>query len=368
MQLADALRRKIADGGGWISFADYMDFALYDSRFGYYCAKGGGFLRDDFLTAPEISPLFARCIARQAAEILRCVGGAILELGAGSGKFAADLIDGLQSENILPTDYFIIEISPRLRAIQQKEFARRAPSISPKWIESPPPNFRGVVIANELLDALPCEIVRQKNMRWEKFGVGWKNNSPIWKEGPCLNAEMQKRLAQFNLPDNYTTEINPRVESLCRLLAENLQAGAALIFDYGFGRAEYYHPQRHSGTLMCHHRRRANDDPFYIPGEQDITSHVDFTAVAESAQIGGAEILGYVTQANFLVNCGIAEFISERLGESPPSLAQAKLTAGAQQLLNPQEMGEMIKAIAFGKDAPPPPLLGFSAGDRRHSL
>ena len=365
--LAAAVRAAVAAAGGWLSFADFMALALYHPRYGYYAAGRARFGGDgDFTTAPHMSPLFARCAAAQIADVLRQTGGGVLELGAGDGLLASGILSALAAGQAAPDGYAILEPSAALRRRQQKRFANR--TIKPKWLSRLPSAHQGVVIANEVLDATPCAVVRKQNGEWRERGVVCDAGGGFrWRDAQTPSAEAAARLDRFDLPDGYITEINPRMEALIRTLAEMLSAGAILIWDYGFGAGEFYHPQRVRGTLMCHHRHRAHDDPFFAVGEQDITSHIDFSAAAEAAADGGAQLLGYATQANFLINCGVLDLLKQAAAGAESEAARARLNAGVHKLLAPQEMGELFKAAAFGKGVSSP-LLGFVRGGAEHRL
>ena len=371
LTLSEELRRRIAAeierAGGHISFARYMELALYAPRLGYYMAGARKLGRDgDFVTAPEISPLFGRVLARQVRALGR---GDILEIGAGSGALAAALLLELERLDSTPERYLILELSPDLRDRSRDTLAAQAPHLLERvaWLNQLPPRFEGVVLGNEVLDAMPVHRVvtcrgdiLEGYVQLDATGKGF-----IDLEWPAsgLVREAAQNLA---LPeDGYRSEIQLTARGFIRSLGSMLHRGVALFFDYGFPRREYYHPQRSRGTLMCHYRHRAHDDPFFLPGLQDITSHVDFTAIAEAGREAGLEVLGYTNQAQFLVNCGITDLLAET--PASDAAAFAPLAAQAQKLLSPAEMGEFFKVIALGRDAPAA-LVGFAAGDKRHSL
>lgn len=354
-----AVAAAITDAGGWIPFDRYLEIALHDPRAGFY---GGGRARfgagGDFITAPDISPLFAEMLAAQTAQILRHTAGDVLELGAGDGRLSAALA-GLLRGKI--RRHYILETSAALRARQQKTLDGE----NVEWLSSLPESFCGAIVANEVLDATPFSLYAKQDGEWRTRGVICENGALQWRDRPAGKDEREivRRLEKMNLPDGYLTEANPRAEALTKTLCETLHEGALLISDYGFGRAELYHPQRAAGTMMCHRAQRADADPLESPGDKDITAHLDFTAVAEAGAAGGATLAGYATQARFLLNCGIAgkmENAARTLGQ----LEYAKLAAGAQKLLSPHEMGELFKFIAFVKGGVSP-LLGFAEDDRR---
>ena len=368
--MSGELRRHIAAeierASGWLSFARYMELALYAPGLGYYMAGVRKLGRDgDFVTAPEISPLFGRAIARQLRE-LTAPGDDILEIGAGSGALAADLLLELERLGDLPGHYLILELSPDLRDRSRDTLAARAPHLIERvaWLNQLPPSFAGTVIGNEVLDAMPIHVFQRNAGRIEELGVSLENGEFRWSPRISGNAPAAIDASCFPV-EGYRSEVQFVARAFVRSLGRVLARGAALFIDYGFPRREYYHPQRARGTLMCHYRHRAHDDPFFLPGLQDITSHVDFTAIAQAGREAGLELLGYTNQAQFLVNCGIADLLAET--PAADAAAYAPLAAQAQKLLSPAEMGEFFKVIAFGRGALPA-LLGFAAGDKRHAL
>lgn len=368
-QLKLHIGRHIAEAGGWLDFAQYMDLVLYAPSLGYYSAGAKKFgPSGDFVTAPELSPLFARTLARQAADILSATAGDVLELGAGSGRLAADLLLELDRLQQLPSQYRILEISAYLRQVQ-KDYLQKVlpPHLMQRveWVDSLPEVFSGLVLGNEVLDALPVHIVHQQADGLLQRGVGLAPDAELqWVDQPA-DALIQAAFRETRLPEQYTTEICMAAGGLIASLASMLQRGVVLLIDYGFPRHEYYHPQRQQGTLMCHYRHHAHTDPFLYPGLQDITAHVDFTRIAESAMQQGLAVMGYASQAQFLINCGITECLAE---VSPHDVAAyAPLASSAQKLLSPAEMGELFKVIAVGRGVDEP-LRGFGRGDKRHTL
>ncbi len=361
-RLVAAIRAEIDAGGGWISFARYMDRALYAPGLGYYSA-GAAKLGEtgDFVTAPEISPLFARTLAQQVRQILALAGGAVLELGAGSGRLACDLLLALEALDALPERYAILEVSADLQARQRERIARGAPHLLPRvaWLSELPARWCGLVFGNEVLDALPVHLVVNEGGKWRERGVTWQDGFR-WQDAPIASAELDAATAALPNESGYLTEINLAGPKLIATLADALQAGTLLLMDYGFGGREYYHPQRSAGTLMCHYRHHAHDDPFFLPGLQDITAHVDFTAIAAAGIDRGLALQGYTTQARFLVNCGVTGLMQS----VPPEDVQNYLpmVTAVQKLLSPAEMGELFKVIALGREIDPP-LLGFATGD-----
>ncbi|MBI3068890.1 MAG: SAM-dependent methyltransferase [Betaproteobacteria bacterium] len=342
-----------------------MELALYAPGLGYYSAgahKLGA--AGDFVTAPELSPLFGRTLARQVAEWIRHGLTDILELGAGSGALAAQLLAELEALGASPRSYSILEVSADLRRRAQELLAQRVPRRAgiARWLERLPESFSGLVLGNEVLDALPAHVVATRAGGIDELGVavGAAGVPFAWVPG-APDAEVAAAAATLGLPAGYTTEINLAARALVRTVGGLLERGVILFIDYGFPAREYYHWQRCQGTLMCHYRHHAHADPFCLVGLQDITAHVDFTAVARAAEAAGLAVLGYATQAQFLVNCGITDILSQTPADNVR--AYAPLAAQAQKLLSPSEMGELFKVIALGKNVAEP-LLGFRSGDR----
>ncbi len=351
-----------------MSFARYMEMALYAPGLGYYVAgavKLGS--QGDFVTAPEISPLFGRTLASQVAEILAHTGGGVLELGAGSGALALSLLEELQARNRLPECYRILEISPELAQRQRRMLMQRLPGLADRveWVTSLPQRFTGVVLANEVLDALPDHLLSWREEGLRERGVTWKGEGFAWAERNLPPGALRDAASALQIEAPYQSEVSIAVPALVRALAGALDRGVLLCIDYGFGCREYYHPQRNSGTLMCHYRHRAHDDPFLFPGLQDITAHVDFTSVAEAGIEAGLQLLGYTTQAQFLINCGIADQLARVPAEH--TAAYLPLASGVQKLVSPAEMGELFKVIALGRGVQPP-LAGFRSGDKSRLL
>lgn len=367
-KLCDVIHHDIELQGGWIPFSRFMELALYAPGLGYYSAGASKFGEaGDFITAPELSTLFGRTLARQVADIMTLSAPHILELGAGSGKLACDILTELEQQGQLPDSYSILEVSADLRQRQQAVLQKKLPHLSSRihWLEALPAQISGAVIGNEVLDALPVHLVHWSDTRIMERGVTSKGNNFSWEDRLPESAALRELAQQIKVPDNYLSEISLTARGLVGSLSERLSKGAMLFIDYGFGAGEYYHPQRSSGTLMCHYRHTAHDDPFFLVGLQDITSHVDFTAVAESAIDHGANLLGYTTQAHFLFNGGIGDLIKDI---SPDNLREyLPLSAQIQKLTSPAEMGELFKVIALGKgiDAP---LRNFLAGDKSRML
>ncbi len=367
-RVAAHIRDEIARAGGWISFARYMELALYAPGLGYYAAGSVKLGREgDFVTAPEISSLFGRTLARQVAQILERCGGAVLELGAGSGRLAQDLLTELEALGRLPEAYLILEVSPDLRRRQEAVLARLSAPLRARlrWLEALPPRFRGVVIGNEVLDALPVHVVAWRGQKLFERGVAVEGDAFVWRERALAHPALRRAAEAIVAPADYVSEVSLAAPALVRTLGGLLEHGVLLFVDYGFPAAEYYHPQRAAGTLMCHYRHRAHDDPFLWPGLQDITAHVDFTAAARAAREAGLEVLGYASQARFLLNCGLLELLATVPAED--AARYLPLAMEAHKLLSPAEMGELFKVLALGRGLSAP-LLGFAAGDRSHAL
>ncbi len=375
--LQTLIRDRIDAAGGWISFEQFMNLALYAPGMGYYTSgatKLGS--AGDFVTAPEISSLFGRTLARQILQISRQINRAdILEFGAGSGKLALDLLLELEKLDALPNKYFILEVSAELRQRQHALFASKIPHLAHlmEWLEQLPSQFNGVILANEVLDAMPIHIVTWHNNALFERGVIWQNDQFAWQDRPIHNAELHgsaDQLIPLISPNNdlihpYISEINLATTYFMRSLANMLHQGVILLIDYGFGRTEYYHPQRNQGTLMCHYRHYAHSDPFYLPGLQDITSHVDFSAMTHAAEDAGLLLAGYTTQAHFLINCGVTEILAQTsVDDTNNYLAQANQL---QKLVSPAEMGELFKVIALEKNFSES-LIGFRSGDMSRLL
>ncbi len=367
-RLCELIRREIETAGGWIAFARFMQLALYAPGLGYYVAGATklGAEGGDFVTAPELSALFGRTLARQVAQLLDSPMDRVLELGAGSGAMAADVLAGLHRIDRLPQRYLILETSPQLARRQQQTLQQRLPALAAhvEWIATLPDRFDGVILANEVLDAQPAHLVAWRHDGLYERGVSWQGGF-TWSEKPMAPGVLRNAAEAIGAQPEYLSEISLMAPALVRSLAATLRKGALLLIDYGFGRREYYHPQRSLGTLMCHYRHRAHDDPFFLPGLQDLSVHVDFTAIAEAGIEAELHFLGYTNQAQFLINCGITQLLEQQSAQTPA--AQLALTAGVQKLLSPAEMGELFKVIALGRDVAHP-LIGFVSGDKSRLL
>jgi SAM-dependent MidA family methyltransferase len=399
--VAARLRAAIAAAGDWLPFERFMEIALYEPGLGYYSAGSAKFgAAGDFVTAPEISDLFSRCVARQCAEVLATTGGEILELGAGTGRMAAVVLESLAAAGVLPERYAILEVSADLAQRQRARLQSLPPALRERvvWLERlPEAPVRGVVLANEVLDALPCRrFVVGSDAGALELGVslapqsvggaaapdgslaaafGGRTGAPDGTSAAAFSealapdgsfaAVVNKLLGELPqaLPAGYTSEVCLRVEPWVASVGSLLQRGMILLFDYGLPRSHYYHPQRVSGTLRCHFKQRAHDNPYINVGVQDITAWVDFTRVAEAALTVGLDVAGFCTQAGFLLATGIEALAAEAVG----TVEQARRAGEARRLLMPGEMGESFKAMALTRDYDAT-LSGFALQDLRHSL
>ncbi|MDP1766152.1 MAG: SAM-dependent methyltransferase [Methylotenera sp.] len=371
--LIKLIQLRIKEKDGWLSFAEFMQLALYAPGMGYYSAgsqkfgdikEGGG----DFVTAPEMSPLFAQTLANQIAQILLVTHGNILELGAGTGRLAAEILLTLSKLNCLPAKYFILEVSDHLRQVQLENIQNILPQNlmqRVEWLDILPPWLEGVVIGNEVLDAIPVHIVHVATDSIHERGVVTDGEGVSWQDKVLSEPNLLSAVATLNLPEGYITEVCPAASGLIASLANMLKHGAILMIDYGFSAREYYHPQRNQGTLMCHYQHYAHVDPLINIGLQDITAHVDFSSIAHAGVNNGLVLSGFCSQAQFLMNCGILDMLSQ---VSPLDMARyAPLASAAQKLLSPAEMGDLFKVIAFSKNIEEP-LIGFISGDKSHTL
>ena len=374
LRLQEKIRDEIGAQGGMISFRRYMEMVLYEPGLGYYSAGARKFGRDgDFTTAPEQSDLYSRCIARQCAEILGHTGGGmIMELGAGTGAMAAATLTELKTLDCLPEQYLILETSADLKQRQQQLLASVHPDYysSIVWLERlPSRKFNGVILANEVLDALPVHrIIIDKNGVSE-LAVACQSGAFVYKQVEPDEALLHytERLQQYftgPLSESCTTEINPELDAWIASFSDILEQGVMLIIDYGYPGKEYYHPQRMQGTLKCHYRHQVHDDPFFYPGLQDVTASVDFTGVAEAAVDTRLEVLGFTTQAYFLLACGLSDMVEEQRHDDFRFL---QLSQQAKLLTMPGAMGEQFKVIALGKNYPHR-LRGFGISDQRGRL
>ena len=380
-ELSTRIAAEIARHGGWLSFARYMEMALYEPGLGYYSNPGQVFgAAGDFVTAPELTPLFGATLARQVSPWLKDPalagsGQVVLEVGGGSGMLAAQLLNALDNVGHHEVRYLILELSAERREHQRQTLKSLAPGLMDRvgWLDTFPESFAGVVVANELLDAMPVQLFEwQANAEAElqEMGVTWVDGRFAWAPRPAdavlteTVAALRNRLgpegAQWHSP--YRSEICPAQQAWMRTLADCMTAGVVLLLDYGFAAPEYYHPQRDQGTLMCHYRHRSHSDPFLWPGLSDITAHVDFTALARAATAEGFSLVGYTSMAAFLLNAGLLDELAD-LPREPESFWFAQAQA-VQQLISEAEMGELFKVIAFEKNLrEAASVLGFG-GDR----
>ncbi len=373
-RLEARVRDEIAAAGGWIGFARYMQLALYEPGLGYYSAGARKFgAAGDFITAPEVAPVFSRCLAAQCAEVLQALGGGdVLELGAGSGVMAAEILAELERRAALPRRYLILDVSADLRERQHATLAAAVPHLLPRveWLERLPEALEGVVVANEVLDAMPVErfVVRGDQVRSVGVRAQPDHLQACEADAPAALADAVRTIGRdisVAWPEGYTSEVNLGLAGWLQALAAAVARGVLLFVDYGLPRREYYASERRDGTLLCHFRHRFHDDPFARPGLQDITAWVDFTAVAEAGCAAGLQLAGFATQAHFLIGCGIGEFLADV--SDLDVVSRVNLSRQAMVLTLPGEMGERFKAIAFtkGYDAP---LRGFAVRDMRHTL
>ena len=372
---SDSLVRRIAleieGAGGWMGFDRFMELALYAPGMGYYSGGARKFgAAGDFVTAPEISSAFGATLARQAAQVMALSAPVILEVGAGSGRLAADLLRELEGLGALPQRYAILDLSGELRARQQETIAREVPHLLDRvvWLDRLPESFEGLVLANELLDAMPVHLVRWAGEAVCERGVSWQGGAFVWQDRPATGRVLQwaqTLAAASDLPDGYVSEIGLAAADWTSAWGGILTRGVLLLIDYGFPRHEFYHEQRDAGTLMCHYRHHSHGEPFFLPGLQDITAHVDFTAIVEAGHNAGLDFLGYTLQGTFLLNCGVGEMLER--SEQAGNLGRLARAREIDKLISPAEMGELFKVMALGRGIADP-LIGFAQGDRSETL
>ena len=358
--LQTRIAQEIASSGGWLAFDRFMALALYEPGLGYYANDTAKFglmpsSGSDFVTAPEMSPVFGQLLAAQVAEALqRTHTREVWEFGAGTGALARQVLDELAALGVRPDRYTIVDLSGTLRARQQLRLVKYEGLVH--WADALPDRLEGVVIGNEVLDAMPVQLLVRKAGVWHERGVVLQPDGSLgWEDRPTpLRPPMD-----IEGEHDYLTEIHPQGEAFIRTLGERMARGAAFFIDYGFGESEYFHPQRHMGTLVCHRLHKVDDDPLADVGLKDITAHVNFTGTAVAAQEAGFEVLGYTSQAHFLINCG--------LGPKLDALAQGP-RAMATKLMMEHEMGELFKVIGLAKGVEPWDAMGFVRGDRTHRL
>lgn len=358
--LQTRIAQEIASSGGWLAFDRFMALALYEPGLGYYANDTAKFglmpsSGSDFVTAPEMSPVFGQLLAAQVAEALqRTHTREVWEFGAGTGALALQVLDELAALGVRPDRYTIVDLSGTLRARQQLRLVKYESLVH--WADALPDRLEGVVIGNEVLDAMPVQLLVRKAGVWHERGVVLQPDGSLgWEDRPTpLRPPMD-----IEGEHDYLTEIHLQGEAFIRTLGERMARGAAFFIDYGFGESEYFHPQRHMGTLVCHRLHKVDDDPLADVGLKDITAHVNFTGTAVAAQEAGFEVLGYTSQAHFLINCG--------LGPKLDALAQGP-RAMATKLMMEHEMGELFKVIGLAKGVEPWDAMGFVRGDRTHRL
>lgn len=366
--LSRQIQAEMGTSDGWISFARFMELALYAPMFGYYSGGSRKFgSAGDFVTAPELTQLFARTLAPFAQSVMAASEPQILEFGAGSGQLAADLLAELARCERLPRHYCILELSSELRARQYDNLRARVPDLIDRvnWLDRLPASFAGLMLGNEVLDAMPVHLVRWSNTEILERGVTWDAGGGFDWADRSATGQVLEVARRLPVAPPYLSEVALPAAAWIMECGRLLSQGALLLLDYGFPRPEFYHPQRATGTLMCHYRHHTHTDPLWLPGLNDITAHVDFTAVAEAGVASGLELAGYTSQAAFLMECGLLD----RLAAVGPadSLDYLRAAAQVQKLLSPSEMGELFKVICFTRklDAVLP---GFSHGDRSHTL
>ena len=377
-KLIARMREEINKNKGSITFRRYMEMALYEPALGYYVAgmhKIGE--RGDFITAPEVSPLFSQCIAQQCKEVLQKITerveykerGTILELGAGTGIMASTILLALEAEASLPEHYYILDLSPDLKQRQKETLEKYAPHLQHRvtWLSQLPKAFTGIILGNEVLDAMPVDVfTQQKNTVFEHHVI-WEDGR-LCEQLQIAENDLRDKILALNIPHAatpYTSEINPNLSAWFKAISNSLQAGVILLADYGYPRKEYYFEERNKGTLICHFQHLVNESPLHYSGLQDITASVDFTAVAEAADNAGLEVMGFTSQVNFLTNSGLEALFMEALDKNPDT--QYQLAQQVRTLSLPAEMGERFKFIALGKNYKKA-LKGFSSLDQRVRL
>jgi SAM-dependent MidA family methyltransferase len=361
LSLTTSIHSHIHAQGGWIGFDTFMARALYTPGLGYYAhgsAKFGAMAHNsDFVTAPEMTPLFGQALARQVAQALAATQtDEIWEFGAGTGALAVQLLEALAQLGVRVRRYMIVDLSESLKDRQRQVLQAHAGTV--QWVTELPGTMHGVVVGNEVLDAMPVQLLARVNGVWHERGVvaisegverafAWQDRTTVLRPPIEVTGE-----------HDYLTEIHPQGEAFVRTLADRLQTGAIFLLDYGFPEGEYYHPQRHMGTVMCHRAHQSDADPLADVGHKDITAHVNFTGIALAAQDAGLEVLGYTNQAHFLINCGLVDAM--QMADLPQRVA-------AQKLILEHEMGELFKVIGLVK-GPVWDALGFAHGDKMHRL
>jgi SAM-dependent MidA family methyltransferase len=371
-RLLARIRAEITASGHWLPFTRYMELALYTPGLGYYSGGAHKFgPGGDFITAPELTPLFGQALANQVADVMTATEAQVIEVGAGTGLLAADLLAALEVAGRPPERYAILEVSGELRARQFETLAQRVPHLASRvvWLDNLPEQFAGAVVANEVLDVMPVHLIVARAENLLERGVSLSpEGEPVWADRP-LGDKLRPAVETLDLPrpshGEYLTELNLAGPAWLREWARRLTRGALLLIDYGYPRAEYYLPHRSGGTLQCYYRHHAHGNPLLWPGLNDITAFVDFTGLADTAFEAGLEVYGYTSQAQFLLNCGLLDCLARRGPEGSADYIRA--ARAAQRLTTPQEMGELFKVLAVGRGLPQP-LRGFLRGDRLHAL
>jgi SAM-dependent MidA family methyltransferase len=362
-ELLTRIRRAIRANNEWLSFAQFQTHCLYEPGLGYYSGPTFKFgSQGDFTTAPEICVLFGQTLALEIERVLTVTGGDVIELGAGSGKLAVDIIGQLLETDFLTQSharYRILELSADLQARQREAIEKAHPQFLSRveWLSELPETITGCVVANEVLDAVPVQLVRKAGDRWLERGVTLDASGQLTfadraVTDHALQHAVDRRLQTRSLTTEYVTEIGLAAEALAATVAAKLQNGIAIWIDYGFSANEFYHPQRSTGTLMCHYRHFAHPDPFYLPGLQDITTHVDFSSIADASVEAGAQVECFATQANYLLAAGITRLMEEPIAQGmlqPGSAEFMRLVSGLQRLTSPSEMGELFKVLVVSK-------------------
>jgi SAM-dependent MidA family methyltransferase len=373
-QLSQVIHQRIDNAGGWIAFDQFMQMALYEPGLGYYSAGAKKFgIAGDFVTAPGISPLFGSVLANQIEQILiqpefSSKSLQILELGAGEGCLAEQILQALEQKHVTLDRYMILEVSADLRTHQAEYLSQHLPAhlySRIQWLDQLPEQLSGVIIANEVLDAVPVHLYQYKQGAVFELGVISRRGEFDWRLAERASEECAHIIQSYDLGESYTIEYSPAVSALVSSLAQTLSQGAVLLIDYGFDAKTYYHPQRSQGTLMCHYRHYAHSQPFFYPGLQDITSHVNFSQVAEAGVQHGLNLVGYLPQSNFLINCGILDCLRVMPADSRDYL---RSVSQVQKLVSPAEMGELFKVIAFEKGLALSSYIGFHQGDQSFRL
>jgi len=355
-KLISFIKNEIDNNGGAISFQRYMELTLYAPGLGYYAAGSIKLGEEgDFITAPEISPLFSQALANAILPALK-TDQVILEVGAGRGRMAADILIYLKQQNKLPKEYWILELSADLRERQKNTIEKSIPDFidKVKWLDALPEQFSGVVLANELLDAMPVQLFQKKENNINEVNVVWLDDKFAFQLKPSFDERLVDRVKnieselEIEFDSGYISEVNFAAEDWIKSIAERLQQGVIVLIDYGFPRHEYYHAQRSQGTLMCHYRHRTHPDAFVYPGLQDITAHVDFTAMADAALEAELQVIGYTNQVSFLMGAGLLELAA--LNDESEVQKQMEVASQIKKLTLPHEMGELFKVIGFSKN------------------